>query len=94
MEQYLHKVLPFLIKKLLKEKKNVLVHCHAGKQRSAAVVAALLFILQDCPNNSDGKAKCMNNVINYIRNCRPQAFSFGLRVNFRESLENYFKIKI
>jgi protein-tyrosine phosphatase len=31
MEQYLHKVLPFLLKKLLKEKKNILIHCHAKK---------------------------------------------------------------
>jgi len=29
MEQYLHKVLQFLLKKLLKEKKNILIHCHA-----------------------------------------------------------------
>jgi len=29
MEQYLHKVLPFLLKKLLKEKKNILIHCYA-----------------------------------------------------------------
>lgn len=29
MEQYLSKVLPFLLKKLLKEKKNILIHCHA-----------------------------------------------------------------
>lgn len=31
MEQYLHKVLPFLLKKLLKEKKNILINCHAKK---------------------------------------------------------------
>ena len=93
MEQYFPLILPFLIQKLIKEKKNVLIHCHAGKQRSAVVVAALLYILKDCSNDPKGKKKCMLDVINYIRIRRPQAFSFGLRINFQTSLENYFKIK-
>lgn len=37
MEQYLPHVLPFIIKKLYKEKKNVLIHCHA-KQNLAIKV--------------------------------------------------------
>lgn len=47
MEQYLSTVLPYILKKLLSERKNVLIHCAAGAQRSAAVVAGLLFVLVD-----------------------------------------------
>lgn len=47
MEQYFSTVLPFLLKKLLTEHKNILIHCYAGKQRSAILCAALLFVLVD-----------------------------------------------
>ena len=104
MEQYLHKVLPFLLKKLLKEKKNILVHCAAGRQRSGCVVAALLFVLIDnnlmkFENEQIGgseeikdKNKLMKRIIKYIIKRRPQAFSYGLRVNFKSSLERFFNI--
>lgn len=102
MEQYLHKVLPFLLKKLLKEKKNILIHCAAGRQRSGCVVAALLFVLID--NNLmkfenereeiKDKGKLMKRIIKYIIKRRPQAFSYGLRVNFKLSLERFFNIQI
>lgn len=94
MEQYLPKVLPFILEKLLKEKKNVLIHCFAGAQRSAAVVAALLYVLKDCENKSESRKRCMKDVIKYIRKCRPLAFRYGFSINFRESLENYFNIKM
>lgn len=92
MEQYLPLVLPFIIKKLLKEKKNVFVGCMAGAQRSACVVAAVLYVLKDCENSQQGKSKCMQEIIMYLRKCRPRVFRFGLRINFKESLENYFRI--
>lgn len=101
MEQYLHKVLPFLLKKLLKEKKNILIHCAAGRQRSACIVAALLFVLIDndlmkLQNKFEtkDKGKLMKIIIDYIIKKRPQAFSWGFRVNFKTSLEKFFKIKI
>lgn len=94
MEQYLPQVLPFIIQKLYNEKKNVLIHCHAGKQRSAIVVAALLYTLQVKENTPQAKSKFMNNIINYIIKKRPCAFTYGLRVNFKESIENYFNIKL
>lgn len=102
MEQYLSKVLPFLLKKLLKEKKNILIHCHAGRQRSACVVAALLFVLidndlmkfDDKIDYSKDKSKLMKRIIEYIIKRRAQAFSWGIRVNFKPSLERFFNIKI
>lgn len=96
MEQYYHKVIPFVLRKLISEHKNVLINCYAGKQRSASVVAAVLYVILDnniihipglkSPDN-------MNNIIKYILKKRPVAFSFGLRVNFKKSLENFLKIK-
>lgn len=100
MEQYFNTVLPFLLKKLLTEKKNVLVHCAAGRQRSFAVVAALLFVFIDNNllnvsdiKNKDDKSKLMKKVIAYISKKRPQVCSFGLRCNFKSSLERFFHIK-
>ena len=94
MEQYLPQVLPYIIQKLYKEKKNVLVHCFAGAQRSAAIVAAVLYTLQEKENFPEAKSKCMKKIIKYITKLRPRVFSWGLRVNFKESLENYFNIKM
>jgi len=101
MEQYYHTVIPFIIKKLLNEHKNVLVHCHAGAQRSASVVAAVLYVLIDNKimsfNEIDSnlsKEKLMKSIFEYILSKRPRAFSYGLRVNFKKSLEMFFNIKL
>ena len=101
MESYFPKVLPFILEKLILEKRNVLVNCHMGKQRSVCVVAATLFVLidndldiSDLPENIQDKSKLMKNITEYIRLKRPCAFSYGLRINFKKSLENYFKIKL
>jgi hypothetical protein len=101
MEQYLHTVLPFILKKLLTEHKNILIHCHAGAQRSAICVAAVLFVLVDneimqfdeIPNKTD-KSKLMKKVIAYVLAKRPRAFSYGFRVNFKKSLETFFNITL
>lgn len=47
MEKYFKIVIPLLLRKYTIENKNILVHCYAGKQRSAIVVAALLKVLSD-----------------------------------------------
>lgn len=94
MEQYFPKVLPFIIQKLITEKKNVFIGCFAGKMRSAAVVAALLYTLKQKENTQESKNKCMKEVIKFIVKCRPQAFRYGYKINFKQSLENYFKINI
>ena len=101
MEQYLHTVLPFILKKLLTEHKNILVHCHAGAQRSAICVTATLFVLVDndimhfdeIPHKTD-KSKMMRKVIAYVLSKRPRAFSYGFRVNFKKSLETFFNITL
>lgn len=100
MEKYLHSSIPFILKKLLKERKNILVNCQAGRQRSGCVVAAVLFII--CDNNLlkkkfvkefESKNDLMNKIIEYIISKRSQAFSFGIRVNFKKTLQRFFNIK-
>lgn len=78
----------------------------SGRQRSGCVVAALLFVLIDnklmkLENEQIGsseeitdKNQLMKRIIKYIIKRRPQAFSYGLRVNFKPSLERFFNIKI
>jgi hypothetical protein len=105
MEQYLSTALPFILKKLLTEHKNILVNCHAGAQRSAVCVAALLFVLVDNDimklsnkkitiTNINDKSKLMKEIIDYILIKRPRAFSYGFRVNFKKSLERFFNITL
>jgi hypothetical protein len=105
MEQYLSTALPFTLEKLLKEHKNVLIHCYAGKQRSGSLCAATLFILVDndiltlkSKNdeiiNIDNKSKLMNKIIEYMLEKRPCVFTYGFRVNFKKSLERFFNIKL
>jgi len=100
MEKHFKIVLPFILKKCLKERKNILIHCWAGKQRSLAILAATLYVILDnnlikIPNliKTNDQSQNMKNIINYIRIFRPQACSFGLRCNFKPSLERYFNIK-
>lgn len=105
MEKYFKIVIPLLLRKYTIEKKNILVHCYAGKQRSAIVVAALLKVLSD--NNYISvipRVKKSNlskytrniqqyqNICNYIISKRFQAFTYGYRVNFESTFLRYFKI--
>ena len=101
MEEYLHTVLPFILKRLLKDKKNILVHCHAGAQRSAVVVAAVLYILVDNGimefdnvTKTKDKSKLMKRLIEYLLEKRPRVFSYGFRVNFKKSLESFFGLEL
>jgi len=56
---------------------NVLVHCAAGQQRSAAVVAAYLIKY---------KGMTLDQAINYVKVKKPDAFLTG--VNFIDALKN------
>lgn len=73
-----------IIYKLLQEYKsgaNILIHCHAGMQRSAAVVAMFLMFLTKKP---------LNEVIPFIQSKRPIAFT--PMANFYPSMVFYEKI--
>ena len=103
MEEYYHKVIPFLLQKILIEHSNVLIHCYAGKQRSASLIAAILYVLVDTNaitideipiKEKIPKNKLMKKVIQYIQIKRPCVFTYGLRINFKRSLESFFDLKI
>ena len=56
---------------------NVLVHCFAGQQRSAAVVAAYLI---------KKKGMTPDEAVEYVRSKKPDAFLHG--VNFYDAIKN------
>ena len=99
MQEQLKNIVPLLLRKYTIEKKNILVHCHMGKQRSAIVIAALLKVLLDynylsldkIPKNITQK-KQFSYICNYIVSKRPQAFTFGYRINFKPSYFRFFNI--
>jgi hypothetical protein len=100
MQEQLKNIVPLLLRKYTIEKKNILVHCHMGKQRSAIVVAALLKVLLDhnylyldeVPKYITSK-KQFSYICNYIVKKRPQSFTFGYRINFKPSYFRFFNIK-
>jgi hypothetical protein len=100
MENYYHDILPFTLNKLINEKKNVIINCRAGRQRSASIVALVLFMIADMTHliethlpRKESKSELMRSVIKYILKKRPQSFSCGLRINFKRSLENFLGFK-
>lgn len=79
MYQYLDKSSD-LIYKYLNDDKNILVHCYAGKQRSACVIAAFLIKYSNMS---------LNDVITSIRSKR--LISFTPSINFLKALKNFQK---
>lgn len=95
MEKHFDTVLPLLVKKYKVEKKNILIHCKKGKQRSCIVLAAFLQMLilvykEEYTYISQNK-ESIDDIKKFINSKRPQAFMFGLRINFRKSYERYFR---
>lgn len=94
------KILPRIVNvihKCRKQGKTVLVHCHAGAQRSAAITAAYftVYALWKSPTDVDPKlsrhAK-FNAVLDMIVKKRPIAFAGGFSVNFKPALVRYLKL--
>lgn len=106
MEQYYPIAIPFVLQKLIIENKNVLIHCHAGAQRSSSLVVAILYVILlnsymssyifnlKCDPHCVTKEELMKCIINYVLERRPQSFTFGYRINFKKSLERYFQVTI
>ncbi len=73
----MRKNIPLMIKYIDEYPGDVLVHCAAGQQRSAAVIAAYLM---------NKKGMSMEEAIKYIKSKKPDAFLTG--VNFRDALKS------
>ena len=80
MTQYLPAIMNFLRQCHQNEQRSVLIHCHAGIQRSAAIVAAYLHQYFDMT---------MPQAIHCIVSYRPIAFFGGAHINFKESLKSF-----
>lgn len=61
--------------------KNILVHCHSGAQRSAAVIAAYLmrFYFVHSPNR-------YHKSCSFVHKKRNKAFYYGTNVNFEKAI--------
>lgn len=74
----------FIKKHVQIQKQNILIHCYAGRQRSAACVAAYLM-----------HTKNMNplDACKLIVNKRKEAFHYGMSLNFENSLVKFHNTK-
>jgi dual specificity phosphatase 12 len=74
--------LPLAIQRITEQRdllhKNVLVHCHRGMQRSAAVIVAYLYYFTGIGD--------LNDCIDFVKSKRSVAFFWGQQVNFMPSL--------
>ena len=79
MYYYFPVIIEFLNKIVNIEKKNILVHCVQGKSRSCISVAIFL-VSQGVPPE---------DALRYVLKKRPDAFFFGLSINFDEPFSKY-----
>lgn len=82
MYEFFPVIVEFIHKHVVLQKQNILVHCYAGRQRSAISVAAYLVAKMGMTPADACK---------YIMDKRKEAFHFGLSLNFEESLNKYYK---
>lgn len=84
--QKMHKFFPaiveFIYKHAVLQGNNILIHCYAGRQRSAISVAAYLIY-----NHKMTPLEACKHIMDK----RKEAFHFGLSLNFEDSLNQYYK---
>jgi protein-tyrosine phosphatase len=83
MYEYLPCAVEFIHKHAKIANKNILVHCHAGRQRSAISVAAYLVAKYNLSPH---------DACHIVLSKRPEAFHHGLSLNFEDSLNKYYKM--
>jgi protein-tyrosine phosphatase len=82
MYEFFPVIVEFIHKHIVLQKHNILIHCYAGRQRSAISVAAYLV-------SKMGMTPA--DACKYIMDKRKEAFHFGLSLNFEDSLNKYYK---
>jgi hypothetical protein len=100
METYLGFIIPYMFRKYAIEKKKILVHCRKGKQRSCIVIAAFLkymldnnkLVIRNVPRQHINQRQQLMDIINFIVEKRPQAFTYGFRINFEKTFLRFFSI--
>jgi dual specificity phosphatase 12 len=81
MYQYMPAAVEFIHKHVDVQKNNILIQCYAGRQRSAACVAAYLI----SKHKMTPREACK-----LILEKRPEAFHYGHSLNFDQTLEKYY----
>lgn len=85
MYEYFPVIVEFIHKHAHIQKNNILVHCWAGRQRSAISVAAYLV----------SKYKMTpQEACKYVMDKRNEAFHFGKSLNFDQALNKYYRTHI
>lgn len=89
-------IIPVLVKHV-ERGDRILIHCHAGMQRSAIITLALLTVLtfpdvfKSLDKNTDVSSfldKFYNKLIDHMKTCRPIVFTPGM--NFKTSYHKWF----
>lgn len=82
MFQYMPVIVEFIHKHAGIANHNILIHCHAGRQRSAISVAA--YLVAKC-------GKSPREACKIVMEKRPEAFHFGKSLNFDQALNKYYR---
>lgn len=84
MYEYMPCIVEFIHKHINLQKHNILIHCWAGRQRSAIAVAAYLVSKHGMTPHEACK---------YVLSKRKEAYHHGLSLNFSKSLLKFYKDK-
>ena len=82
MLEFMPVIVAFIHKHIVTQKNNILIHCYAGRQRSAISVAVYLVDKYGL----DPKEACK-----VVLDKRPEAFHFGKSLNFDQALNKYYR---
>jgi protein-tyrosine phosphatase len=82
MFEFMPSMVAFIHKHAVLQKHNVLVHCWAGRQRSAIGVATYLV---------EHHNMTPHDACKIVMEKRPEAFHFGKSLNFDQALNKYYK---
>lgn len=82
MYEFMPTIVEFIHKHACIQKNNILVHCWAGRQRSAISVAVFMV----SKYNMTPQEACK-----MVLEKRPEAFHFGKSLNFDQALNKYYK---
>jgi protein-tyrosine phosphatase len=82
MYHFLPVAADFIHKHAILQSEAILINCWMGRQRSAACVAA--YLIAYCNMN-------VHQATKYILDRRPEAFHYGLSLNFDQALEAFYK---
>ena len=82
MLEFMPVIVAFIHKHIVIQGDNVLVHCHAGRQRSAISVAVYMVSKHGYTPQEACKM---------VLEKRPEAFHFGKSLNFDQALNKYYK---